>query len=303
MKILTFRVALLVLIVSLLYTCKLKKPIAVDKYEVMRSPLVAYGEQIFKKQACENCHTLEIANESSQLVSLDGVGGKYPNSWLYRYLLDPQLFIPESTKKPYKALDTRPLSQERLLGIDENMSYEDLMKEADIIVADLEQYMVYAKRTEILALISFIQQIAPSEQKVKMDSIRHEKKVAKEKKWTEVFLDSSELIKEIAKDKANIAKGSAIFKANCSICHGQQGQGEIGPNLTDEYWLNGGSIMDIAKTIAFGVPEKGMIAWKAQLSIEEVGALVAFITSIQGTTPERAKAAQGEKHISDKTKN
>src|ERR1017187_2157767 len=41
-------------------------------------------------------------------------------------------------------------------------------------------------------------------------------------------------------DEENLAKGAAIFKANCITCHGQHGEGIVGPNLTDEYWLHGG---------------------------------------------------------------
>jgi cytochrome c oxidase cbb3-type subunit 3 len=79
------------------------------------------------------------------------------------------------------------------------------------------------------------------------------------------------------------------------VCHGIQGEGGIGPNLTDEYWLHGGSSADIARTIIYGIPEKGMISWRHQLTPTEVGQIVAYINSIAGTEPEQAKAPQGKK--------
>lgn len=96
-------------------------------------------------------------------------------------------------------------------------------------------------------------------------------------------------------DEAAISNGSAIFKAKCSVCHGNKGEGGIGPNLTDEYWLHGGSIADIFKVIKHGVPEKGMIAWKNELRPRDIQEVASFIQSIGGTEPENAKEAQGEK--------
>ncbi|NBW39228.1 MAG: cytochrome oxidase subunit III, partial [Cytophagia bacterium] len=64
-------------------------------------------------------------------------------------------------------------------------------------------------------------------------------------------------------DAELISKGALVFKNNCVSCHKEKGEGSIGPNLTDEYWLHGGSIQNIFATIKNGVPEKGMIAWNA----------------------------------------
>ena len=50
------------------------------------------------------------------------------------------------------------------------------------------------------------------------------------------------------------------------------GGGIVGPNFTDDVYLHGGTYKDIAETITVGVPAKGMIAWKGQLSKEEIAA-------------------------------
>lgn len=91
-----------------------------------------------------------------------------------------------------------------------------------------------------------------------------------------------------------IASGKEIYTANCGPCHGAEGQGVIGPNLTDAYWLHGGSLDDIKRSISEGIPAKGMVAWKSILGLKKIGHLAVFIQSIQGTTPANAKAAQGE---------
>ena len=64
------------------------------------------------------------------------------------------------------------------------------------------------------------------------------------------------------------------------------GGGSVGPNLTDQYWVHGGSISDIYKTVKYGVPEKGMISWQSQLSPEGHACLVSsYILTLQGTNP------------------
>jgi cytochrome c oxidase cbb3-type subunit III len=69
----------------------------------------------------------------------------------------------------------------------------------------------------------------------------------------------------------------------------------VGPNLTDEFWLHGGRPVEIARVITDGVPEKGMIPWKGQLSTEEIQALTAYIATLAGTRPPNAKPPEGQK--------
>jgi cytochrome c oxidase cbb3-type subunit 3 len=92
-----------------------------------------------------------------------------------------------------------------------------------------------------------------------------------------------------------IESGKTIFAQNCAACHGKAGEGIVGPNLTDEYWLHGGDVNDIFKTIKFGVTSKGMVAWDKKLSKDQTLQVASYILSLQGTKPANAKAAQGEK--------
>ena len=98
----------------------------------------------------------------------------------------------------------------------------------------------------------------------------------------------------LAKDPTSLAKGKLVYDAKCSACHAALGQGLVGPNLTDNYWLHGGKISQIKKTVEVGVLDKGMLAWQGLLTPEEIDDVVAFVFSIRGTNPPDPKAPQGE---------
>lgn len=95
-------------------------------------------------------------------------------------------------------------------------------------------------------------------------------------------------------DEAELTVGKTLYDINCAACHGFLGEGGVGPNMTDEYWIHGGSIQDIFKTIKYGVPEKGMISWQAQLRAGDMQKVASYILSLQGTNPPNAKEPQGE---------
>lgn len=99
-----------------------------------------------------------------------------------------------------------------------------------------------------------------------------------------------------------IAKGGTIYTTKCAVCHGKLGEGGIGPNLTDEYWLHGGSIADIFRTVKNGVPEKGMIPWKNELRPRDIQEVSSFIMTLVGTKPPNPKDPQGEPFIATPSK-
>ena len=96
-------------------------------------------------------------------------------------------------------------------------------------------------------------------------------------------------------DPAELTAGAAIFKQRCVQCHGVQGEGGIGPNLTDKYWLHGAGINNVVKTVKFGVPAKGMIAWRGFITQEEILKVASYVVTLQGTNPPNPKAPQGDK--------
>ena len=102
-------------------------------------------------------------------------------------------------------------------------------------------------------------------------------------------------------DEANLTLGQSIYMTNCAACHGDKGQGTIGPNLTDEYWLHGGEYKSVFKTIFNGVPEKGMLSWKKSLRPDELRAVASYVNTLKGKNVEGGKAPQGDKFAGEAT--
>lgn len=92
----------------------------------------------------------------------------------------------------------------------------------------------------------------------------------------------------------DLAAGKQIFVQVCAACHGQEGEGGVGPNLVDEYWLHGGDMKDVFSLIKYGVPEKGMPSWQNQYSAYEIAQLASYIKSIGGNEVANPKEPEGE---------
>ncbi len=107
-------------------------------------------------------------------------------------------------------------------------------------------------------------------------------------------ISESELL-VLLDDPAALAEGVEIFGELCALCHGESGEGMIGPNLIDNYGLHGkGKISDIAVSIRFGIPDNGMAAWADRIPEQQILHIAAYIKSMQGTTVEDAKEPDGE---------
>ena len=90
-------------------------------------------------------------------------------------------------------------------------------------------------------------------------------------------------------DPEVLARGRQIFATMCSPCHGPQGQGLVGPNLTDDYWIHGPLFKDNLHVILNGVPAKGMVTWKGILKPREIYSVASFIYTLRGTHPPNPK--------------
>jgi cytochrome c oxidase cbb3-type subunit 3 len=95
-------------------------------------------------------------------------------------------------------------------------------------------------------------------------------------------------------DAADLQSGKQIFETNCIACHAADGGGIVGPNLADKYWIHGGGIKNVFKTIKYGVPEKGMISWQSQLNAKQIQDVASYVLSLQGTKPANPKPPEGE---------
>lgn len=96
-------------------------------------------------------------------------------------------------------------------------------------------------------------------------------------------------------DAGDLAAGKAIFETNCVVCHMADGGGGIGPNLTDDYWILGGGIKNVFRTISEGGRDgKGMVAWKTSLKPAEMAQVSSYVLQFQGTTAANPKTPEGE---------
>ena len=131
---------------------------------------------------------------------------------------------------------------------------------------------------------------APSlkdELKTAMDQINSNKPVASKS------LNEDELSAKI--NPQSVEAGKALFATRCASCHGEKGQGLIGPNLTDNFWIHGkGTRADIYKVVMEGVLDKGMPTWGELLKPEEIIAVVGFVYSLKNTNVPGGKPPQGE---------
>ena len=96
-------------------------------------------------------------------------------------------------------------------------------------------------------------------------------------------------------DATSLAKGKEIFTNACAACHKADGGGLVGPNLTDDHWINGGGIKNVFKLISEGSKNNpSMVAWKSNLSSSDIQKIASYILTLKGSNPAGAKAAEGE---------
>ena len=90
----------------------------------------------------------------------------------------------------------------------------------------------------------------------------------------------------------DVAEGKRMFQISCVACHNEGGAGNVGPNLTDDYWIHGGDIKSVFKTIKYGI--NAMPTWQNTYSNKQIAQLSSYVKSLHGTNPANAKAPQGE---------
>ena len=113
----------------------------------------------------------------------------------------------------------------------------------------------------------------------------------------ELLIKSGAFINEetvtLSTESSELQEGKEIFSKNCVTCHAADGGGIVGPNLTDDYWIHGGGIKNVFKTIKYGVAAKGMISWQTQLDPSKMRSVASYIISLHGTKPAAPKAPEG----------
>jgi cytochrome c oxidase cbb3-type subunit III len=104
---------------------------------------------------------------------------------------------------------------------------------------------------------------------------------------------TSELLEAMVAVPTEVEGGRALYETHCAVCHGQSGEGLIGPNLTDDAWLHGGDAMDVFKSIRDGIPSAGMPNWGPPLGEANTRKVTTFVLSLRGKNLP-GKEPQGE---------
>lgn len=93
---------------------------------------------------------------------------------------------------------------------------------------------------------------------------------------------SEDALKALAASPEAIGEGQKVFATTCASCHGPDGQGLVGPNLTDKFWIHGAAGVDILKAVNEGFPDKGMPAWGPTIGDTKARNVVAYVLSLKG---------------------
>lgn len=213
------------------------------------------------------------------MLKIESSGGKYP--------------VEEEQTFWEKILSLKPLSAEKDVELDHDF---DGIKELNNPIPVWFNFLFYG--TIVVAFIYFLAYHVFDAAPLQAKEYETELKVAEVSKQ-EYIKKAGNLIDEnsvtMLTDNAKIAEGAKVYTAKCAVCHGDKGEGKVGPNLTDEYWLHGGDVKSIFKTIKYGVPSKGMVAWQNSMNGAQMQELASYILTLQGTNPAGAKEPQGEK--------
>ncbi|MGV6831232.1 MAG: cbb3-type cytochrome c oxidase N-terminal domain-containing protein [bacterium] len=191
-----------------------------------------------------------------------------------------------------KLLGSKPIEEEHEIILDHNY---DGIKELDNKLPPWWLYGFYA--TILFAFVYLVRfhvigdytQAEEYETEVEIARVEIEewKKTAKDL----VDVNTVTLLTEAS----DLNAGKRIFNERCVACHKIDGGGGIGPNLTDQYWILGGGIKNVFKTISEGGRDgKGMISWKSELKPSEMAQVASYLLQFQGTTPAEPKAPEGE---------
>lgn len=262
------------------------------------TPLQLAGRDIYQREGCNNCHTQTVRPLKAEVMrygeyskagefaydypflwgskrtgpDLARIGGKYPDAWHYRHFEDPRKFFPRSNMPSYGWLKGRQLSPEAarkhmmVLGFpfqDDDISILHEKDELDALVAYLQVIGTAVKKKEAAA----VQQVSIPEA----------------------------IENPLAGDPEAIALGKELFEENCADCHGERGEGDIGPSFVDNLFLNVEG--DVSDAVYFQVvhngldegmmvegreAEGGMPDFGEALSTNEIWSVITFIRSLQG---------------------
>ena len=201
-------------------------------------------------------------------------------------------------KKLYKKLlGQRPIEEEGELILDHNY---DGIRELD---NSLPPWWVYGFYATILFAVIYLAKYHIFDgdtqiEEYKKELVKAQIDIEEYKKTAKDLVDINTV--QLLTEASDLNAGKVIFTTNCAVCHIADGGGRIGPNLTDQYWILGGGVKNVFKTISEGGRDgKGMISWKQTLKPSEIAQVASYVLTFQGTTPAEPKAAEGDLWIDE----
>lgn len=248
------------------------------------TPLQLAGKDIYQREGCNNCHTQTVRPLKTEVMrygeyskagefaydrpflwgskrtgpDLARIGGKYPDKWHEVHFENAQAIFPQSNMPAYGWLKKNMLDPK---AVEARMRTNDFPYTPD----DISQLK---DRNELEALIAYMQVIGTAVKKAP------EARSAGAK---------ADMHNPLAGTPEAIKQGAAIYKDNCAACHGDDGNGGIGPSVADGKFLardTDGSDGDYFDAIQNGT-QSGMPPFSSTLDKNKIWSLVSYIRSLQ----------------------
>lgn len=130
---------------------------------------------------------------------------------------------------------------------------------------------------------------------------QHERHAAAENRALEVRFaelrkvpDGEQKLLAIMAEPTWLAQGASVYQSSCTLCHGQQGEGLVGPNLTNNVYKNATSLVSLYDVILYGAGNGAMPArGGAPLKNEEIALVAAYVATLRGQNLEGPRGPEG----------
>ncbi|WP_046743159.1 cbb3-type cytochrome c oxidase N-terminal domain-containing protein [Kordia zhangzhouensis] len=212
-----------------------------------------------------------------------------------RYLANKNKTVKFTKLKKFyeKLVDSKPVEEEGEIILDHNY---DGIKELD---NNLPPWWLYGFYGTIIFAFVYLAKYHIFEGQNQFEEFEEEKVIA-QAEYEEYLKTAKDLVDYktvvLLTEASDLSAGKKIFTENCVACHAADGGGGIGPNLTDRYWILGGGINNVFKTISEGGRSgKGMEPWsKNGLSPSQIAQVASYVLTFEGTTPAKPKDPEGD---------
>lgn len=283
-----------------------------SRYITPYSAIETEGRDIYLREGCNNCHTQTVRPLRTEVArygeyskpeefaydrpflwgsrrtgpDLARIGGKYPDSWHYQHTADPQSMFERSNMPAYAWLARRKLDTAWTMKKVSVLGYGYGKDEVDRQIEEFRKMvssgeypsagarvrvtpgLLRSEITEMDALVAYLQKVG-----------RDVKALAKKEM---AFVGIAEAAMEknpYDGSREAVRDGETLYRANCRSCHGKEGEGGVGPNLSDKRWRFGGRDAEVFTSIASGRPG-GMPPFQGTLGKDRIWKVIAYLREL-----------------------